>query len=138
MQANSNRIAAVAARVAMCTALLAAPAQAATITVDSLADDVFPNAIGAIFDAGGSPVVLGAAKCTLRMAIASANLDPLPGAEVGGPVSGCEAGSGADTIVFDAALGLAGTLHDHAGQQGDERGARIYGSPTAALAVRVR
>ncbi|MBK8739582.1 MAG: hypothetical protein IPM02_08600 [Betaproteobacteria bacterium] len=137
MQGIMSRIAAIAAKVTVCAAILAAPAQAATITVNSLADDVFPNGAGAIFDAGGSPVVLGAAKCTLRMAIASANLDPLPGSEVGGAAFGCAAGSGADTIVFDAALGLASTPGTITlASKAMSEAPAVYGSPnTAALAV---
>lgn len=79
-------------RSALLTAAISAcstVASAATITVNSLLDDVFPDAAGAI------PVPLTAPKCTLRMAIASANPDlPL---------------GGADSIVFDAAL-ANGTL----------------------------
>lgn len=87
-------------------------AQAATISVNSLLDDVFPDAAGAI------PVSLTAPKCTLRMAIASANLD-LP---VGGATNGCAASTtpsvtsynpgGADYIVFDAALASGSILLD--------------------------
>ena len=76
----------------------------AIITVNSLLDDVFPDAAGAI-----SPA-LTAPKCTLRMAIASANLD-LP---VGGATFGCAASTSpsvtayvngsADSIIFDVAL----------------------------------
>ena len=86
------------------TALIAtcsASGTAATITVNSLFDDVFPDAAGVI----ASPLTVP--KCTLRMAIASANLD-LP---VGGVTFGCAAGpstiyviGGADSIGFDAAL----------------------------------
>ena len=87
-------------------ALCAATAvSAATITVDALADDVFPDATGALYDAGGAPVLLLSPKCTLRMAISSANLDPA----VGIP-NGCVAGSGADTIVFAGSLTLPGTI----------------------------
>ena len=95
-------------------ALLTGFAQAATITVNSLADDVFPDATGAIFDVGGAPITLATSKCTLRMAIASANLD----LAVGG-ANGCVAGDSestvsqpngyADQIVF--ASGLAGTIN---------------------------
>ena len=85
--------------------LCAATSQAATITVNSLADDVFPDAVGAIFDSNGAPVVLASPKCTLRMAIASANLD----VAVGGLTNGCTAGSGPDAIVFAAALNLTTT-----------------------------
>lgn len=95
---------------AACTATCwGASSHAATITVNSLLDDVFPDA------AGGITVPLAAPKCTLRMAIASANLD-LP---VGGATFGCAAsttpnvtsynGGGADYIVFDAAL-VNGTI----------------------------
>lgn len=76
-------------------------AHAATLTVNSLLDDVFPDAAGTITPA------LTAPKCTLRMAIASANLD----LAVGGTTNGCVAASGtgfliagADTIVFDPSL----------------------------------
>ena len=133
----TNRIAAIAASVTVWAAMLAAPAQAATITVNSLADDVFPNSSGAIFDAGGSPVVLVGPKCTLRMAIASANLDPLPGFEVGGAAFGCTPGSGADTIVFDAALGLASTPGTITlASKAMSEAPAVYGSPNAAsLAV---
>lgn len=79
-----------------------ASTHAATITVNSLADDVFPDATGAIFDYAGAPAVLSASKCTLRMAIASANLDMA----VGGATFGCTAGSGADTVNFGALTGV--------------------------------
>ena len=52
---------------AVTLALLTGFAQAATITVNSLLDDVFPDATGAIFDVVGAPVTLAASKCTLRM-----------------------------------------------------------------------
>ena len=91
-------------RRSLTTAVVAASsvnAIAANITVNSLLDDVFPDAAGAI----AAP--LTAPKCTLRMAIASANLD-LP---VGGATNGCVAGTGstyqiagADTILFATAL----------------------------------
>lgn len=83
---------------------------AATITVNSLADDVMPNAVGAIFDPAGNPVALASPKCTLRMALASANLDMA----VGGTTNGCVAtgspyaSGAADSIVFQA--GLTGTI----------------------------
>jgi hypothetical protein len=90
------------ARVITCVSCFAlSTAHAATITVDSLADDVFPDAAGAIFDINGMPIVLPSLKCTLRMAIASANLDMA----VGG-ANGCVAGSGPDLIVFAASLNL--------------------------------
>lgn len=88
-----------------------AGAHAANITVNSLLDDVFPDAAGAI------AVPLTAPKCTLRMAIASANLD-LP---VGGATFGCAASTspattyvigGADSIGFDAALANGTILLD--------------------------
>ena len=84
-------IAAQVTRVAACLFLCVTAAHAATITVNSVDDDVFPDNTGAV---AGAP-----AKCTLRMAIAAANLD----VAVGG-AGGCTAGSGADTIVFDPAL----------------------------------
>jgi hypothetical protein len=86
--------------------LAAVPASAATITVNSLLDDVFPDVAGNITPA------LTAPKCTLRMAIASANLD-LP---VGGATNGCVAAAstvyitaGSDAILFDAAI-AGGTI----------------------------
>lgn len=99
-------------------ALFSATASAATITVNSLLDDVFPDATGAIFDVGGSPIVLASSKCTLRMAIAAANLD----VAVGG-TNGCAKGDSetsnttpfaqpnglADQIVFTS--GLTGTIN---------------------------
>jgi hypothetical protein len=86
-------------------ASLSIAANAATITVNSLADDVFPDAAGAIFNAAGAAIAtpISPAKCTLRMAIATANLD----FAVGG-ASGCTQGSGADTIQFDPSLTAAG------------------------------
>ncbi|HNY46520.1 MAG TPA: choice-of-anchor Q domain-containing protein [Casimicrobium sp.] len=67
-----------------------------------MADDVFPDATGAIFDYAGAPVVLASAKCTLRMALASANLDMA----VGGATFGCAAGSGADTVSLNSLTGV--------------------------------
>src|SRR5260221_6880779 len=93
------------AAIAICSLLWTAFAQAGTITVNSLADDVFPDGTGAIFDINGSPITLSSPKCTLRMAISAANLD----VAVGGVPNGCTAGSGADVIVFAAALNLATT-----------------------------
>ena len=110
------------AAIAIFWLLLAAFAQAATITVNSLADDVFPDGTGAIFDINNAPIALASPKCTLRMAIASANLD----VAVGGVTFGCASGSGADTIVFDAALNLAttpGTIT--LANKADERGAGV-------------
>jgi hypothetical protein len=95
----------VVAAIAACSAT----AHAATITVNSLLDDVFPDAVGAI------AVPLTAAKCTLRMAIASANLD----LAVGGATFGCAAApsttyviGGADTIAFDPTLANGTILLD--------------------------
>ena len=67
------------------TQAVACSAHAATITVDSLADDI---------DTVGT-------DCTLRSAIASANSDAA--------VAGCVTGAGADTIVFDPTV-LPGTI----------------------------
>lgn len=77
--------------------LICGAATAATITVNSLADDVFINAAGAIFSdpAYSVPVVLASPKCTLRMAVAAANTDT----NIGGG-NGCTAGSGADAITI--------------------------------------
>lgn len=86
-------------------AFCAQGATAAIITVNSLADDLFPDGIGSLTDANGAPVAL-APHCTLRMALAAANLDvPIGGA------NGCAAGSaiGADTIGF-AGVTLPGTI----------------------------
>jgi hypothetical protein len=59
-----------------CVAILAAfSVHSATLVVDSLADDVFPNHLGQLFDAGGNPVVLTAQKCALRMATVASNID---------------------------------------------------------------
>lgn len=86
-----------------------ASVNAATLTVNSLLDDVFPDDTGAI------AVPLTAPKCTLRMAIASANLD----LAVGGTTNGCVAASGssfvtagADTILFNSALANGTILLD--------------------------
>ena len=67
-------------------------AQAATITVNSVADDVFINAAGATFSDAAYTVAVSPAYCTLRMAISSANRDAATG--------GCAAGSGNDNITF--------------------------------------
>jgi len=77
----------------------------AIITVNSLADDLFPDGVGSLTDGNGTPVAL-APHCTLRMALAAANLDiPIGGA------NGCVAGSaaGSDTIVF-MGITLPGTI----------------------------
>lgn len=105
---------------------------AATITVNSLADDVFPDATGAIFDAAGAAVTLASTKCTLRMAIAAANLD----LAVGG-ANGCTAGDSeslaapyplpngyADRIVFSA--GLTGTINVNTSKFMSEAPATYY------------
>ncbi|MEO8135867.1 MAG: hypothetical protein ABI831_18055, partial [Betaproteobacteria bacterium] len=86
--------------------LVSSAAMASNVVVNSLADDVFPNAAGAIFDINDTPVVLGTPKCTLRMAIAATNLNIV----IGG-ANGCTAGSaaGTDTITFNAALNLSTT-----------------------------
>lgn len=84
--------------------MLAFSARSATITVNSLADDVFPDATGAVFDVNGAPVTIAAAKCTLRMAIAAANLD----LAVGG-ANGCVAGD-SDTTPTSAVQGVPDTI----------------------------
>ena len=66
--------------------------QAATITVNSVADDVFINAAGLTFSDAAYTVPVSPAYCTLRMAISSANRDAITG--------GCIAGSASDTIAF--------------------------------------
>jgi CSLREA domain-containing protein len=80
-----------AATAALCLALSATSVYAAAIVVNSVDDDVFPDSAGTV---AGMP-----GKCTLRMAIAAANLD-----EPVGGAGGCSAGAGADTITFDPAL----------------------------------
>lgn len=104
MQRNSMAAARLAAGI-VTLALWAGAATGAPITVNSLDDDLFPDAAGNLFDAGNNPVTLSSAKCTLRMAVSSANLD----IAVGGAAFGCAAGSGADTITFAPALNLATT-----------------------------
>jgi hypothetical protein len=88
-----------------CIALasLTTAATAATITVNSLADDVFPDATGALLDAADNPVVLSSSKCTLRMAIAASNLNT----PVGGAF-GCPGDANTDTISFDPGLTSGG------------------------------
>ena len=66
--------------------------QAATITVNSVADDVFIDEFGATFSDAAYSVPVSPAYCTLRMAISSANRDAV--------IGGCAAGSGSDTITF--------------------------------------
>ena len=84
---------------------------AANIIVNSLLDDVLPDAAGNITPA------LAAPECTLRMAIASANLD-LP---VGGATLGCAASTtpsttyvvgGADIIGFKPSLANGAIMLD--------------------------
>jgi len=65
-------------------------ASAATITVNSLLDDVYVNATGSTFSDAAYTTPVSPAYCTLRMALAAANLDVA--------VGGCFAGSGTDTI----------------------------------------
>ena len=116
------RIAARAVRVAVCFILAATAAHAATITVTSVDDDVFPDNTGA----AGTP-----GKCTLRMAIAAANLD----VAVGG-AGGCVAGSGADTIVFDPALFTSAARTITLASNAMSEAPAVYVPPnTAALAV---
>ena len=84
--------AAVLAGLVAAGALSVSPAWAATITVNSLADDVFSDNVG-VWAATTT-------KCTLRMATAASNEDQ----NIGGP-SGCVAGGtfaalGRDTIRF--------------------------------------
>jgi hypothetical protein len=75
-----------------------ASAQAATITVNSLADNVFVNASGATFSDTALTTPVVATSCTLRMALAAANLDAA--------VGGCGAGAGSDTV----SVPLTGTI----------------------------
>lgn len=84
---------------ALAATLACGVAAAATITVNSTADDVFVNVAGAIFSDATytTPVVLASPKCTLRMALAAANMDTA----IGG-ANGCTAGSGIDTITIPA------------------------------------
>ncbi|MEO7254248.1 MAG: hypothetical protein ABIZ64_08420, partial [Casimicrobium sp.] len=71
---------------------VAVAAQAASIVVNSIADDVFINAAGGTFSDAAYTVSVSPGYCTLRMAISSANRDAATG--------GCSAGSGSDTITF--------------------------------------
>lgn len=75
---------------AFASLLAASTAQAATITVNSLADDVFVNAAGATFSDTALTVPVVSTACTLRMALAAANLDLA--------VGGCTPGAGADVV----------------------------------------
>ena len=116
--------------------------QAATITVNSLMDDVFPDATGAIFDAGGAPVTLASSKCTLRMAIAAANLD----LAVGG-ANGCVAGD-SETLpasppkgvadVIRVLSGLTGTINVNVSKKMSEAPAVFRDPATGAPAPNIR
>ncbi len=77
-------------------------AQAASITVNSIADDVFINATGLTFSDAAYTVPVSPAYCTLRMAISSANRDAATG--------GCTAGSGNDNITFSVPANSTITL----------------------------
>jgi hypothetical protein len=116
---------------AACVSLAAViSAQSAVLVVDSLADDVYPNHLGQLFDAGGNPVVLTAQKCTLRMATVASNID----ARVGNldtastqffgcdaqPSSTFSAGAG-DNINFAAAV-AGGTINLNANKGMDVDG----------------
>ena len=78
--------------VAVASTCVALTVQAATITVNSIADDVFINAAGQTFSDAAYTVAVTPGYCTLRMAISSANRDAVTG--------GCVAGSGNDSIAF--------------------------------------
>lgn len=80
-------------------AALCSTSIAATITVNSLADDVFSDGAGV-----WAPT---ATKCTLRMAIAASNEDQDIGGANGCVGSGSYTAGGRDTIVF---TGLTGTI----------------------------
>lgn len=82
-------------------ALAGSVASATTINVNSLADNVFVNGAGATFSDAALTVPITSASCTLRMAIAAANLDQA--------VGGCAAGAGADTVSF-VAPATSGTI----------------------------
>ncbi|TAG69251.1 MAG: hypothetical protein EAZ24_14690, partial [Burkholderiales bacterium] len=97
-------------------------AYSATLLVDSLADDVFPNHLGQLFDAAGNPVVLTSQKCTLRMATVASNIDARVGnldntsttfygcdAQVTTPATTFNSGGG-DVINFAAAT-AGGTIN---------------------------
>lgn len=83
---------------ATATLLLCCTVVAAPISVTSLADDVFVSATGQTFSDAALTVPVSPTYCTLRMAIAAANLDAA--------IGGCAAGSGTDAITFAAALNL--------------------------------
>ena len=84
---------------------LGVAASAATIVVNSVLDDVFVNASGAIFSDASytTSVSLASSKCTLRMALAAANTDTA----IGG-ANGCVAGSGTGTDTIT--IGVNGTI----------------------------
>jgi hypothetical protein len=75
---------------ALTAVFAASSANSATITVSSLADDVFVNAAGATFSDTALTVPVVSTACTLRMALAAANLDLA--------VGGCTPGAGADVV----------------------------------------
>ena len=91
--------AAVLAGLIAAVALPASPTWAATITVNSLADDVFSDSVGVW--------AATATKCTLRMAIAASNADQDIGGPTGCVATGTYATLGRDTIRF---TGLTGTI----------------------------
>ena len=103
----SSAVAAIFATMALC----AASGHAAVLLVDSLADDVFPDEAGAIFDVSGNPIVLASQKCTLRMAIAASNIDAPVGGATGCNAQGAStfAMGGGDNINFATAL-AGGTI----------------------------
>lgn len=76
-----------------CLALSTVPAEAGTIFVDSTLDNLIMND----------------GLCTLREAVISANGDD-------GGDSGCNDGSGADSIIFDLGVGVTGTVGLQLGQ----------------------
>ena len=80
-------------------AALCSASMAATITVNSLADDVFSDSLGVW--------ATTATKCTLRMAIAASNEDQNIGGPAGCIATGTYAVGGRDTIRF---TGLTGTI----------------------------
>ncbi len=90
---------------ALLSFLLSGGASAATITVNSVADDVFVNSTGQTFSDAALTAPVSPTYCTLRMAIAAANLD----AVVGG-AAGCTAGAGSDSIVFSVAANSTITI----------------------------
>lgn len=103
---------AVLAWLAVAVAVVSFPAQAATITVNSVADDVYVNNAGATFSDIALTAPVTPTNCTLRMAIASANLDTPVGPCAPGnsnTAAGAAASGIPDTIIFS--VGLAGTIN---------------------------